>query len=165
MPNDYKSDSLKMLCNGMALGLVNDLRPQGKFNFLQNIRVYTEGILESRPPIDTYLTLGAGSDPNLAPHSIKTIIDKATGNFNRIVGQGTKVYTGNGLVLNEKDSGYSGSPLSIVDFRPEQSVEAYAYIADENKFRKISVSDIISDAGPTAPALAATWRIGARAEK
>lgn len=162
---EQKSDSLKMIATGMVLGLVNDIRPKGKFNFLQNIRVYTEGVLESRPPIDTYITLGAGSDILKVPHTIKTIIDKATGNFNRIVGQGTKIFTGDGLVLDEKDSGYSGSPLFMVDFRPEQSVEAYVYIADENKFRKISVSNLISDVGIDAPAKSAVWAIGRRAEK
>lgn len=155
---EYTKESLKMLVKGMALGIVNDLRPQGRFNFLQNIRVYTEGILESRPRLNTYLTL-TGAVAGDVPHSIKTIIDQNAGTFNRIVGNGTKLYSGSGLALAEKDTGYSGKPLSIVDFRPEQSVEAYSYIADENKFKKISVSDVLSDVGITPPNKAATWAL------
>lgn len=152
---ELKSESLKMLCQGFALGVANDLRPQNKFNLLQNIRVITEGVIESRPLIEKFLELNPAI--NITPHTIVTIIDKSSDSFNRIIGVGTKLYTGDGLVLFEKASGFSGKPLSTVDFRPEQSIEAYLYIADENKFVKVSVSDIISDVGITPPTKAAIW--------
>lgn len=155
---EHKSDSMKFICNGMVLNLVSDLRPQGKFNFLQNIRVVTEGILEGRPRLDTFLTLTGAA--GVTPHTIKTIIDKSAGTFLRIIGAGTNVHTGNGLALPIKSGGYSGKPLYLVDFRPEAAVEAYIYIADENKFEKISVSNILSPVGLTAPKNAAAWQIG-----
>jgi hypothetical protein len=164
MAEQTQKASLKMLCKGMALGIVSDLQPEGKFKFLQNIRVYEEGAIESRPLIDAMLTIGAGADGSV-PHTIKTIIDKSTNNFNRIVGQGTKIFTGNSSPLVQKVTGLSGAPLFLVDFRPEQSVEAYVYIADENKFVKISVSDILSDVGVTAPVKSADWKLGERAVK
>lgn len=152
---ELQKDSLKFLTNGFLLGLVNDLRPKGKFNFLQNIRVFREGILESRPVVEDFLTL-----ESIEPiHDIKTILNKANNSFLRIVGAGNKLFTGNAIILMEKDSGYSGKALFMVDFRPEQSVEAYLYIADENKFVKISVSDLLSDVGITAPTKAANWAL------
>ncbi len=125
---------------------------------MQNVRIFTTGIIESRPRLNNFLTL-TGS-VNQVPHSIKTILDQNTANFNRIVGAGTKLYTGNGLALAEKATGFSGKPLSQVSFRPEESVEAYLYIADENKFVKVSVSDVLSNVGIDPPQKSATWQIG-----
>jgi len=154
---DYSKFSLKGIVKGLALSVVDDLRSEGRFKYLQNVRIFTTGIIESRPRLNNFLTL-TGS-VNQVPHSIKTIIDKATGNFNRIVGAGTKLYTGNGLALAEKATGFSGKPLSQISFRPEESVEAYNYIADENKFVKVSVSDTLSDVGINPPQKATTWQI------
>lgn len=152
---ELKSESIKMLCQGFALGIANDLRPQNKFNLLQNIRVVKEGVLESRALVEKLADLNP--DPNATPHTIVTIIDKSTDSFLRIVGADTKLFTGDSDPLIEKADGFSGKPLSTVDFRPEQSIEAYLYIADENKFVKVSVSNILSDVGIIPPTKAATW--------
>lgn len=159
MAGELKKESIKFLCDGFVLSVANDLPVKGKMNLLQNTRIYTEGILESRPFLDSYLTLTG--EPALVPHSIKAILNKANTTFNRIAGAGTKLFTGNGVALAQKSTGFSGKPLSIVDFRPEQSVESYAYIADENKFVKISVSDTLSDVGITSPPKPVVWKIGA----
>lgn len=152
---EIKSESIKFLCQGFAPGIANDLRPQNKFLYLQNIRVITEGVLESRPPIEQFLTLNPL--PANVPHTIRTIVDEANNSFLRIVGAGQELYTGNGLVLEVKAGGFSGSPLFTVDFRPEQSIEAYLYIADSQKFVKVSVSNILLDVGINSPTKAATW--------
>lgn len=154
-----KKESLKFLCNGMVLSVVNDLPVKDKMNLMQNCRITTEGLIESRPYLDTFLTLTG--EPALVPHSIKVILNKANSSLNRIVGAGTKLFSGNGAALAQKDTGFSGNPLSIVDFRPEQSIEAYAYIGDKNKIKKISVSDVLSDIGITSPPKPVVWRIGA----
>src|SRR5689334_21177646 len=120
---EHKVDSQKMICNGMVLNLAVDLKPAGKFNFLQNIRINTEGVLESRPRISAFLSLSPAIDD--VPHTIKTIINKINGGINRIVGIDTEIYTGNGAVLVPKVTGFSGNPLSIVDFRPEEAIESH----------------------------------------
>lgn len=152
-----QKDSLRMISAGMLLGIVNDVRPQGKFNFLQNVRSYLEGVIESRPRLDDFLSFAVS--PNAVPHSMKTIINPNTSTFNRIVGAGTKLYSTTATTLAEKSSGFSGNPYFIVDFRPENSIEAYAYIADTNKFVKLSVSDTLDDVGISAPTKAATWQL------
>src|ERR1044071_8943589 len=122
---EHQHFSQKMICSGMILSLARDLIPQGKFNYLQNIRVTVEGELRSRPRAISFLSF----DPPLlqVPHSIKTIVNKITDGINRIVGIGNVLYTGNGNPLDLKASGFSGNPLSIVDFRPEEATESYAY--------------------------------------
>ncbi len=153
----HKFESQKMLVNGLVLGLTTDLKPPGKFNFLQNVRTLIEGVIQSRPEVDSFLTL---NPPAVGvPHTIKTIINKVTGGINRIVGTGDTVYTGNGNPLNSKTFGFSSDPLSIVDFRPEESIEAYAYITDKQKSCKISVSDILSDIGINAPTKALVFSL------
>jgi hypothetical protein len=159
----HKFDSQKMICTGMVLSLANDLRPPGKFNFLQNIRILTEGVLQSRPRIAESIALSPASTQ--IPHSIKTINDKVTDTLNRIVGADARIYTGSGSVVTEKVTGFSGDPLSIVDFRPEESIEAYAYIADRLKMCKISVSNVASDIGINAATKAATFSIVKPARK
>lgn len=160
---EIQKESLRFVSEGMLLGIVNNINVRGKFNFLQNVRTYVEGIIESRPLLDDYLTLNPV--PNAIPHTIKTILNKANNTINRLAGADTKLFSGSGTPLALKDTGYSGKPFFLVDFRPENSVEAYVYIADENKFKKLSVSDVLSDVGITAPSLPITWKIGAPNQK
>src|SRR5690348_10421329 len=105
---EHQHEDVKMVGSGFALGVASGLQPKGKFQFLQNIRIITEGALESRPKVFPYLSL----NPPLAkvPHTIKTIVNKITGGINRIVGVDTEVYTGNADPLIQKVSGFSGKP-------------------------------------------------------
>lgn len=150
----------KMICTGMAFGVVNDLQVKGKFNFLQNIRILKEGEISARPRLNTYLSFSR-ADTQEVPHSIKVIIDELSNSFNRIVGVGTEIWSGNGILLTQIDTGYSGKPLALFDFRPEQAISAYCYIGDANKFRKISINDEISDVGIDPPTLPLTWKLSA----
>lgn len=157
MSDTHQKDSVKALVSGFALGVVNDLRPKNKFNLLQNIRVITEGVLESRPRLEDLAILTPV--PNAVPHSIKTIIDKASSSRLRIVGAGMKLFSGVSSPIPEKDSGYSGTPFFLVDFRPEQSIEAYSYLTEGSKFKKISAQDRLVDVGIDAPLVATNWKI------
>lgn len=155
---EHQHDSQKMICTGMAPSLAADLRANnGKFRFLQNARIREEGAIESRPSIDKIIDL----DPAIlsVPHTIKTIVDKITGGIRRIAGIGTDIYTGNGVTVTQKVGGFSGDPLSIVDFRPEEAIETYAYIADRLKMCKISVSDTVSDIGINVPTKALSFKL------
>lgn len=170
---DLQKQSLKFLCTGMAFGVVNDLPIKGKFNFLQNVRVIKEGVIEARPTLVPIIKFNR-ADTQEVPHSFKTISDQVNDSVRRIIGVGTKIFSSHigtiidiidgipyvTLLYDETDSGYSGKPLHIFDFRPEASIQAYAYLADENKFRKIGVDNTISDVGITPPQKAATWQIG-----
>lgn len=159
MVDNIKSESLKMISEGFILGIANDLAVKGHQNFLQNVRVFSEGVLESRPLLDDFLALDPAHLPNSVPHSIKTIIDKSSSSINRIVGAGTQLFTGSGTPLLQKDTGYSGNPFFLVDFRPENAVETYLYLTEGQKFKKISVNNSLSDVGITPPSFPVTWKI------
>lgn len=169
---NLERDSLKFLITGMALSVVNDLRPKTKLNFIQNCRIYREGELAARPVLDKFAFFNRANIQEV-PHSLKLISNKVTDTRNYIAGVGTGLLSGNDnpLVLDPSDGvfrvrlslkavGFSGKPLAIVDFRPENSIQAFAYIADENKFVKLGVDDTLSDVGITAPSKAAIWKIG-----
>lgn len=51
----------------------------------------------------------------------------------RFVGAGTKLYSADQGVV---DTGYSGNPLSLVVWRPDQSVEPWLYVGDSAKMQK-----------------------------
>jgi hypothetical protein len=154
---EHKFDSQKFVTTGMVLGLARDLSVKGKFNFLQNARVVTEGAIESRPCIDKFFTLSP--DLPQVPHSIKTITNKITGEVLRIIGIDTEIYFGKTQTLMQEVSGFSGDPLSIIDFRPEEAIEAHAYIADKLKMCKIAVNATVSDIGINAPTKALSFSI------
>lgn len=167
--DNHQQQSLKMVCTGMILSLANDLQVKGKFNFLKNVRIITDGILESRAKVDSFLTLNYAPDatpgsPEI-PHTLKTILNKDTATFNRIAGIGTRIFTGASSPLLNKDTGYSSNPISIVDFRPDESIESYAYIADKNKMSKISVSNILDSIGLKTPTKALTFKISTPNDK
>lgn len=161
--SDYKTEILKMLCTGMALGIVNDIPVKGKFKFLQNIRILEEGVLQARPKVDRFLELNYSPDStpitSEVPYIICTIQNKGDNTFNRIVGVGSRLFTGNGSTLLMKANGFSTVPFTIVVFRPEEAILAYAYIADKLKFVKVSVDNQLSNVGLDAPTLPLTFYI------
>lgn len=157
----HKTTQKQFLCTGMALSLPIDSKVDFKYKFLKNIRVLEDGTIESRPGINSFRSL----NNSLLAHTIKKLADKNNNLTNYIVGAGTKLLSGNLDPLVEKASGLSGLPLDIVVFRPEQSLEAYAYIADKNKMLKLSVSDVLSDIGLDAPTKAIGWQIAEPAKK
>lgn len=144
----HKSILKEFLCRGMALSLPSDAKAELKHKFLQNIRVNSDGVLESRPRLTSSITLTGNTD---LVHSFRKIIDKSTGIRNHIAGAGTKLFTGATTPLAQKATGFSGNPLSVVNFRPEESIETYSYISDGSKMVKVSASDILAEFGITAP--------------
>jgi hypothetical protein len=160
-----KKQILEMQCKGMGLGNRPDLLEEGKFIFLQNTRVFANGIIRSRPTIATAAVLSAATTNVI--HSLKTIIDQSIANFARFAGAGTKLYSGlgTGAPLTEAASGFTGNPLSMVDFRPVESISPYVYIADKNKMIKVSSAGVASPFGLDAPKTSPTVAIDKPARK
>ena len=145
----------------IGFSLSHDLNalPEGKFPFLQNVRNYILGSLEPRVGIAEINSIALDQ---LSVHSIKRLINdlpSASPTFARIIGSGTKLYSGQ-TSFPERDSGYSGDPLSMVRYRPPKSPEAYLYIADANKMRKIRADGTDSQMGIAPPNVAPTAVIG-----
>lgn len=111
--------------------------PLGKFPILHNVRTLLTGQLDSR----------AGSvkiNPTALPaaiHSVRRLNDPNLGSYIRVVGAGTILYTGQSTFIS-RDTGYSGSPLSLVPFRPTNSINPYMYVADSARMRKIRADGV-----------------------
>ena len=161
MPPFLRTKPQKFLTRGMSLSHAHDILPVGKFPLLQNIRSYVEGVIETRPGLNQ---LNAIALSELNVHSAKRLVNdipSASPTFTRVVGSGTKLYTVDSGAGTERDSGYSGDPLSMIRHRPERSPEAYVYIADANKMRKIRTDGTDFQMGIAPPNNAPTAAIGA----
>lgn len=138
-----------MDCTGLDLTHPLDRMPAGSFPYLFNSRVIQDGIIESRPGYSQYLQL---TD---APNSVRVLNDPAklfapTG-YTFIGGGGTKLYAGDPGSYTAVDTGYSGDPLSLIPFRPDQSPESWMYVYDRTKQSKIRPDGAVRQIGVVPP--------------
>lgn len=139
----------KFYNKGMVLSIPLVDIPEGSYAFLKNIRIDQDGVMTSRPSLSSYIALDPATSDLV--HSIKRINSADGLTHLRVTGAGTKVYAGGIASLVEVDDGYSGKPLTFVDFRPEASVNSFCYIADELRMRKIAIDGTDSEFGIAAP--------------
>jgi len=137
----------------MGIDLVHPLDriPEGYFPYLQNIRVIEEGRIESRPGYSDFLTL-AGAD---TPNSIRRLNDAdksfASAGYIFVGGGGSNLYAGIPGAYNNVDSGYSGNPLTLITFRPDQSPESWMYVYDSSKLSKVRPDGVVRNQGIAPP--------------
>lgn len=164
MPEVARSP-LRMDCPlGLNLVDVPDRMREGSFPYLFNVRVLEEGTLEGRPGYTQYGSVtGIGGSPNLL-HSIRRLNDPdnshSASGYEYIVGNGTTLDAGTENALVQIDAGYSGNPLSILTFRPEQSPESWAYVYDANKQSKVDPGGMLRPIGVAPPTTAPTCEYG-----
>src|SRR6266496_895635 len=120
---------------GMNSFLPFDEMPLGKLPYAANVRRYRTGVLVGRPQqsdplIQLDSTLGG-------VHSLRRMNDTTPAG----PASGYVLISGNGMNLNADavvvDSTMSGERISIVPFRPNQSVQPWAYIADDSTMVKV----------------------------
>lgn len=104
-------------------------------SLLQNMRNHSPQQVHARQgmlKVSSYASGAYGTNV----HSIKRMNSGAS--FIRLVGVNTKLVE---LVSNSLvGTGFSGNPLSMVPFRPEQSPLPWMYVADSLQMRKISMA-------------------------
>ncbi len=88
-------------------------------------------------------------------HSIRRLNDPdeslaATG-YTYIVGNSTTLDAGVETALAQIDKGYSGDPLSLIAFRPEQSPESWMYVYDRLKQSKVRADGSVRAIGVAPP--------------
>ncbi len=94
-----------------------------------------------------------GGLPDLNVHTLRDLNDYApesVANLTLVIGAGTNLYTtdtGIGGTATHRDSGYSGHPLTTVQFRPDTSPQSWLYIGDSLKMRKINVAGLNYEVG------------------
>jgi hypothetical protein len=136
----------KFLCKGVDLVHPTNLLPPGKYPFLQNVRQYQEGVLEPRKGID--LVNSTPIAGNLFIHSICRTNEYLGGvnPFLRFLGASTKLYFGT-TSFTQLDTGYNGTPMSMIPYRPNRSQGMWTYIADYLKMSKVDMGNGGTEAG------------------
>lgn len=153
-----------MNCTGVDLVNPVDRMPPGAFPYLNNVRVIEEGRLESRPG---YTAFSAPATATKLLHSIRRLNDQdatiAPSGYTYIVGNGTTLMSGIESALLQIDAGYSGNPLSLLTFRPDQSPQSWMYVYDSNKLVKVNAAGTIRPTGVAPPTVAPDIEYGAPA--
>lgn len=130
---DYRDVQQKFFCDGMWLSLPVDACKFEQYPFLNNVRSYTEGVIESRAG----LTEVSGTVSAQTPwHSARRIENENNNSDVLFGGQGSIISANHTGSFSAVDTGYSGNPLSMFPFRPNKSPHPWLYIGDINKFRK-----------------------------
>jgi hypothetical protein len=130
--------------DGYTTGAVAILKNTGAINapsvyaIMRNARMYTAQRLQSRPG----MSLIQSGYPS-AIHSIRRLNDPFTYGipvFTRILGAGNSLFiSGSFGSTTPIDMGYSGNPLALVPFRPPNSPQAWMYVGDSSRMRKVRV--------------------------
>ena len=111
-----------------------DRMPPGRVPAAINVRSVLEGTATARPGYGAPLNPSPFDQHNV--HSIRRMNNSLAGAnpaSRRFVGAGTKLYSvDEGLI----DTGYSGNPLSLVVWRPDQSAEPWMYVGDSARMSK-----------------------------
>lgn len=150
----YTRKPKRFECLGICLSREIDDLPQYKFNILKNVRSYKQGVIQPRSGLLAY-----NSTPiaDLSIHSMKRLNnDLATASlaFALIIGAGSSIYSDTNISHNSftsRASGFSGNPLSIVPFRPNNSPEPFAYISDSLKQGKMKSDGTFRNMGIFPP--------------
>ena len=150
---------MRMNCErGLDLVSPIDRMPPGSFPYLFNARVLVEGRLDGRPGYVRYIGL---SD---SPNSIRRLNDPGfsytPSGYTYVGGGGTKLYAGVPATYAAIDNGYSGNPLSLIPFRPDQSPGAWMYVYDQNKMVKVRPDGIVRAIGVVPPTKAPAIEYG-----
>lgn len=125
---EFQRSTQKFESAGVQLTRPEESLGERKYAILKNVRSYVDGTIHPRRGLSQPSAL-----MNTPVHSIRRFYDSFTNTEAELVGGGTSLYR-NGV---EIDVGYSANPLSFVAHRPTSSPEAYMYVGDMNKLRKV----------------------------
>lgn len=142
-------DNKRMSMLGLDLSHPIDRMPDGAYPFMSNVRTIVEGRIEARPGLSTYAT----SQSAVLLNSLRRLNDPGliySGGSTYIAGNNDKLQAGY-PELGTIDSGYSGDPLSLIPFRPDNSPAAWMYVYDRAKQVKVRPDNTIRAIGATPP--------------
>lgn len=154
---------IKMYCSGLDLVSPVDMMPDGAFPVLTDCRVVQEGRIEGRPG---YVSVSPTLNPTQI-HSIRRLNDESriysSAGFTYCVGVGSSLRAGQLSSLASVATGFSGQPLSLIPFRPENSPSSWMYVYDADKQIKVRSDNTIRGVGTTPPKTAPFITYGAPA--
>lgn len=149
----YSRVPFRFNCKGIQLSREPDDTLPEKFPILKNVRVFKGGVLQARPGETAY---NATPMADLSINTVKRLnndLASAVQAFTIILGSGSSLYSDNNShnAFISRASGFSTNPKCIVPFRPNNSPEPFAYIADSLKMGKLKVDGTFRNMGIPAP--------------
>ena len=147
----------KLVCKGVDLYNPVDMIPEGYFPVLKNVRALQNGLVQGRP--GNAQLYQSTSTPTHSIRRLNNQLPGASPAWTLFSGAGTVLDSGQ-TVAAEIATGFSGNPLSMVPFRPEQSTEAYMYIGDSSKMVKANAASTVRNIGIAPPQSEPTTDIG-----
>ena len=154
----YQVDTQRFVCTGLDLNAPIDMVREGKYPFLQNVRVTSFGEIINRPGVLALTAAGVVASQTPV-HSMRRLTDPRSSTGAYVVGVGTVIATG-AFAFTQRDTGYSGDPLALVPYRPENSPDPWMYIGDRSRMRKLKRDGTLHMIGLSAPANAPTAALG-----
>lgn len=150
---DHKDRTRRFLLSGLCLSCAIDAMPEGKYPILHNVRTYQLGVIQPRHGQTPYISTPIA---DLITHSTIRLNDDLTGAaqaFAMFLGAGTSLYSDNSThtLFTNRQSGFSGNPLSLIPFRPTESPEPFLYIGDSLKNGKCKVNGTFRNQGIFPP--------------
>lgn len=161
---DYTKIPQRFFFGGLS-AWPQDALPEGKIPYARNLRTYAEGRLRPREGLTARVTPGLGA----AIHTLARLNDASSFNGGvaavRIIGASGTLYRGtpDDATPSAIDSGYSGDPLTVCYAQPPRSPRPYAYVADEDRYRKFTTDGnplAVGIAQPSAPSTEPTAVVG-----
>jgi hypothetical protein len=152
MPKEPQHFPVKIKFAGVDLRAAVDQLGPGRFRAAKNLKPIIEGALRSRE--GTILYNGAPL-PQLPVHSLFYLNDPVNSAKILMAGGNNSVY--NVATQALLDSGYSGNPLSEVDYRTSGSSSAYAIVGDSLRMSKFTSAGVRTQLGITPPVAISTY--------
>ncbi len=151
----FTRQTRRFYCRGLDLNAPLDAIRDGYYPILENVRSYQDGTIQPRPGLTDVNAVIIGQTP---VHSVRRLNDPLNSTWARLVGSGTKLGYGQNsfstVLYNGVDLAFSGDPLAMVPYRPDQSPESWMYIADSAAMYKVNRSGTAHTVGladPTTP--------------
>lgn len=146
----FERDTHRFELQGLDLNRPVDSVKPNKYVILKNLRSYQAGRIEPRSGITDIAAVVANQTP---VHSCRRLNDPNNAAFTRILGTGTHLAYGT-TSFTDLDSGYSGDPLALVPWAPENSPAPFMYVADRSRMRKVGMSGVLHTIGWAPPVAA-----------
>lgn len=134
-----------------------DMIPEGYYPVLRNVRALQNGRIDGRPGMSRVYQ--NTSNPTHTIRRLNNELPGASPAWTLLSGAGTRLDSGQTVAANIA-TGFSGNPLSMVPFRPEQSPESYMYIGDSSKMVKVNTASTVENIGIVPPQNEPTTEIG-----
>ncbi len=157
MSDQFEQSQFRFPSSGLDLNHTVDSVTPGKLPFAKNVRRHQDGSLAPRIGVTSIGTPVTSQTP---VHSIRQLSDAIWASATYIIGTGTYLAYGTST-FTDKDSGYSGDPLTMVPLRPIQSPHPWMYIADRSRMRKLQQDGTLHSIGLAPPTVPPTLTLGA----